>query len=148
MENKKTIENQHVIEWLDRARNLNIEQNYIKRNLEKWESLASKATSNPSEPLGAGGGRSMEHFSIKLRDARYQLKEIERVYDDIYAEILGVIKCVETERFRDVLMQRYIKFRRFSEIAGFRYGDKYIFRLHRKAVRVVRWILEYTKTAI
>ena len=66
---------------------------------------------------------------------------------DLKAEIYGVINSIEEEDYKTLLEQRYLCFRDWKDIAVFmRYNERYIYKLHGKALAAVKVPEKYNKT--
>ena len=114
------MERREIIKWLSRPFEMHKEIRYLTNVLPLWETLAIKATSNPSEPLGAGGsgqGGRMENYSVLIVDGRKELEELEREYPKVKKEVLAVVNRVATPKYRNLLMGRYIRYEKWKTIA-------------------------------
>jgi len=135
-----------VKQWLSRAYRIDQQIQSKNEQIEMWESLACKCTSDPSATPGGSGGAPtsrVETFCIKIADAK---TEIERQRDELITvrrEIEEVIAKVQNVTLRLLLEQRYLLCKRWEDIADFMgYCVEYIKRdVHKQALRAAREII-------
>lgn len=134
-----------VKQWLLRAYRIDQQIQSKNEQIEMWETLAQKVTSDPSALLGGGGGYSsrVETYCIKIADAQ---AEIERQRDELISvrrEIEEAINKVQNVTLRLLLEQRYLLCKGWEDIAEFMgYCVEYVKRdMHRQALRAAREII-------
>jgi hypothetical protein len=106
-----------LIWWLGRAWRARQEILKLQRQIPNWEGLALKATSNPSEPLGAGSSQSMANYSALIIDGRSELERLEREYPYLRQEILDTIKKIATPKYKNLLIYRFINYEKWEDVA-------------------------------
>ena len=134
-----------VKQWLMRAYRIDQQIRSKNEQIEIWESLARKATSDPSALPGGGGGHfnRLETYCIKIADAQ---TEIERQRDELInvrREIEEAISKVQNVTLRLLLEQRYLLCKGWEDIAEFMgYCVEYVKRdIHKQALRAAREII-------
>lgn len=134
-----------VKQWLSRAYKIDQQIQSKREQIEMWNTLAQKVTSDPSALPCSGGGFTsrVETYCIKIADAQTEIeKQIDELID-IKREIEDVVAKVEDRALRLLLEQRYLLCKDWEEIADFMgYCVDYVKReLHREALRAVRGII-------
>lgn len=134
-----------VKQWLMRAYRIDQQIQSKNEQIEIWESLARKATSDPSALPGGGGVHfnRLETYCIKIADAQ---TEIERQRDELInvrREIEEAISKVQNVTLRLLLEQRYLLCKGWEDIAEFMgYCVEYVKRdIHKQALRAAREII-------
>ena len=134
-----------VKQWLLRAYRIDQQIQSKNEQIEMWETLAQKVTSDPSALPGGGGGYSsrVETYCIKIADSQ---AEIERQRDELISvrrEIEEAINKVQNVTLRLLLEQRYLLCKGWEDIAEFMgYCVEYVKRdIHRQALRAAREII-------
>ncbi len=135
-----------VKQWLLRAYRIDQQIQSKNEQIEMWETLAQKVTSNPSAQPGGSGGTNysrVENYCIKIADAQM---EIERQRDELIRvrqEIEAAINKVQNITLRLLLEQRYLLCKNWEDIADFMgYCVEYVKRdLHKQALRAAREII-------
>lgn len=135
-----------VKQWLSRAYRIDQQIQSKNEQIEMWESLAQKVTSDPSAQPGGGGGvhsSRVETYCIKIADTQ---TEIERQRDELInvrREIEEAINKVQNVTLRLLLEQRYLLCKGWEDIADFMgYCVEYVKRdIHKQALRAAREII-------
>ena len=135
-----------VKQWLSRAYRIDQQIQSKNEQIEMWETLAQKVTSDPSAQPGGGGGvhsSRVETYCIKIADAQ---TEIERQRDELInvrREIEEAINKVQNVTLRLLLEQRYLLCKGWEDIADFMgYCVEYVKRdIHKQALRAAREII-------
>ncbi len=134
-----------IKQWLSRAYRIDQQIQSKNEQIEMWESLAQKVTSDPSAQPGGGGMHSSrgETYCIKIADAQM---EIERQRDELInvrREIEEAISRVQSVTLRLLLEQRYLLCKGWEDIADFMgYCVEYVKRdIHKQALRAAREII-------
>lgn len=133
-----------VKEWLNRARYIDNEVNSLIRERERIFELATSTTGAWSEDkIQSSGGNSTEKNMIKY--AEYSETIDNRIGElvSVKAEIIAKIDEVEDHLLRSLLINRYINFWNFEQIAcDLTYSYKQTCRLHGKALEIMKDVLE------
>ena len=134
--------------WLSRAYKNNEKMMSIEQNIRFWETLAEKATSNPSEPMNTNNNEPrMEKYSIKIADALAENKRMLCELVDTKREIETIVSFVKDSLSQVILMQRYVNCKNWGEIANLmRYDEIYTKGvLHNRALRDVSLLIKMHK---
>ena len=117
----------------------------IKSKLEQVLSLrglTTKATATMSDMPG-GGSRNvykMQDIIAKIVDLEDDINRDIDALVDLKREMVSVIKAVENPEYQTLLELRYLCFKTWEQIAvDMNYSIEYTFRLHKKALEVVRF---------
>lgn len=133
-------------EWLNRGFKLNREIEQLVEAKENAKNLACTAVSSPDgERVQTSKKNASENKFIRYAD--YSLKLYERINEllDIQKEIAEAISHVDDTTLRCLLTARYINFKTWDVICeelSFDIDGKYIFKLHRTALKKIKDILK------
>lgn len=87
--------------------------------------------------------RSMEEIVAKMVDLENEINEDIDTLVDLKQEITRVIKSVENPEYQTLLEMRYLRFKRWEEIAiELNYSMQYAFRVHERALVDVETFLK------
>ena len=104
--------------------------------------LTTKATATMSDMPG-GGSRNvykMQDIIAKIVDLEDDINRDIDALVDLKREMVSVIKAVENPEYQTLLELRYLCFKTWEQIAvDMNYSIEYTFRLHKKALEVVRF---------
>ena len=127
-------------EYLSQARYLDLRINNKIRQVAMLHELATKCTSTISDmPRNPSPRQSSMADSIgKIIDLEAEInRDIDRLVD-LKREMTSVIRAVDDTQCQMLLEMRYICLRTWEEIAAdFNTGVNNIFKLHRKALKLV-----------
>ena len=128
-------------EWLNRGYNINKEIEQLVCAKERAEALAGKVTS-PINDVRVQSGTSNANEDKFIKVADYSLVIHRRISKllEIQREIVQAISEVEDSTLRAILTARYVNFKAWDKISEEMHFDvdcKYIFKLHRKALREI-----------
>ena len=127
-------------EWLQRARNIDIE---IKAMSEQKEILFAELTkcTVPTDSENVSGSKSnlQEIKRVKYVDLCMELERKEIALLTVKTEIIKAIEAVPDSISRVILYERYINLKKWFQIAQcIHFSDKYIIqKLHPKALRYI-----------
>lgn len=83
--------------------------------------------------------RKMESAVFKIMALEEEIKETQKEYDALVADMERRINAVQDDDARDLLTKRYIEFKSWSVIAAeFGYSVQNIYRIHAKAIEKLR----------
>lgn len=131
-------------EWLNRGWKLNREIDALLEEQRRALELATVTTSAPQEDKvqGGEGNRTADKFANYAAYAA----EIDSRIDDLFQikqEIDQAIEKVENTTYRTLLIERYINFKKWEQIAvDMDYSYVHIVRLHGKALQKVKDVIE------
>ena len=131
-------------EWLNRGWKLNREIDALLEEQRRALELATATTSAPQEDKvqGGEGNRTADKFANYAAYAA----EIDSRIDDLFQikqEIDQAIEKVENTTYRTLLIERYINFKKWEQIAvDMDYSYVHIVRLHGKALQKVKDVIE------
>ena len=133
-----------VKEWLGRARFIDNEVNSLMREQQRAFELATSTTGAWSEDkIQISGGNSAEQNMIKYAEYSEMIDNRIDELVNIKTEIVSKIGEVEDPLLRSILINRYINFWNFEQIAcDLAYSYKQTCRLHGKALSAVKDVLE------
>lgn len=81
----------------------------------------------------------MESAVFKIMALEEEIKETQKEYDALVADMEHRINAVQDDDARDLLTKRYIEFKSWSVIAAeFGYSVQNIYRIHAKAIKKLR----------
>lgn len=104
-------------EWLERGWKLNDEIDALLEARCKAAELALRATASWAEKVQTSPGNASEEHNINLA---YLSRKIDEKIDELYlvkTEILTAVGMVENSAYRTLLIERYINFKTWEEIA-------------------------------
>lgn len=127
-------------EWLNRGWKLNREIDALLEEQRRALELATVTTSAPQEDKvqGGEGNRTADKFANYAAYAA----EIDSRIDDLFQikqEIDQAIEKVENTTYRTLLIERYINFKKWEQIAvDMDYSFRQITRLHGEALKKIK----------
>ena len=129
-------------EWLNRGRNLNEEINALIKAKEKaLYDACNVSIAYDKERVQTSQNNSTEAKFTRFADYS---KAIDDRIDELYKikqEILKAISGVDNSTYRTLLIERYINFKTWEEIAVYmNYSYMHITRLHGKALQRVKML--------
>ena len=129
-------------EWLNRGRNLNEEINALIKAKEKaLYDACNVSIAYDKERVQTSQNNSTEAKFTRFADYS---KAIDERIDELYKikqEILKAISGVDNSTYRTLLIERYINFKTWEEIAVYmNYSYMHITRLHGKALQRVKML--------
>ena len=104
--------------------------------------LTTKATATMSDMPGGGSWNvyKMQDIIAKIVDLEDDINRDIDALVDLKREMVSVIKAVENPEYQTLLELRYLCFKTWEQIAvDMNYSIEYTFRLHKKALEVVRF---------
>lgn len=127
-------------EYLNRYHELDASINSLCDELAHWRAIATRIT-----PPDKFNGRSVTP-SDKVGQAVAKIIDLENrinaeidVLVDMRDDIRNTISAVDDARLRQVLVSRYINFKKWEEIAEIMHTDlRWIYRLHGKALQKIK----------
>ena len=129
-------------EYLGQAYRLDQRINSKLEQVLSLRGLTTKATATMSDMPG-GGSRNvykMQDIIAKIVDLENDINRDIDALVDLKREMVSVIKAVENPEYQTLLELRYLCFKTWEQIAvDMNYSIEYTFRLHKKALEVVRF---------
>ena len=129
-------------EYLGQAYRLDQRINSKLEQVLSLRGLTTKATATMSDMPG-GGSRNiykMQDIIAKIVDLEDDINRDIDALVDLKREMVSVIKAVENPEYQTLLELRYLCFKTWEQIAvDMNYSIEYTFRLHKKALEVVRF---------
>ena len=129
-------------EYLGQAYRLDQRINSKLEQVLSLRGLTTKATATMSDMPG-GGSRNvykMQDIIAKIVDLEDDINRDIDALVDLKREMVSVIKAVENPEYQPLLELRYLCFKTWEQIAvDMNYSIEYTFRLHKKALEVVRF---------
>ena len=129
-------------EYLGQADRLDKRINSKLEQVLSLRGLTTKATATMSDMPG-GGSRNvykMQDIIAKIVDLEDDINRDIDALVDLKREMVSVIKAVENPEYQTLLELRYLCFKTWEQIAvDMNYSIEYTFRLHKKALEVVRF---------
>ena len=127
---------------LDQRINSKIEQ------LAKLNDLAHKATATytgmPHSPNK--GSQTMANTIDRIIDLQNEINQDIDTLVDLKMELRSVIEAVDSTEYQLILEERYLNWKSWEQIAvDMNYSIDNVFRVHRKALRLVGEVLESVK---
>lgn len=133
-----------VKEWLYRAYKIDQQIKSKQEQIEMWETLASRITSDPAALPASGGGYAnrVENYSIKIADAQSEIEKQLQDLVEIKRDTGLFIQRIKNTTSRVLLEQRYLVCKSWGDIADFMgYTEQYIkLDLHKAALAEAREI--------
>lgn len=124
--------------YLNRVRALDLKINQL---IEERDDLRLIATGNSSPRLDPnkvqtfGGGDVMARNVERYVELENHITKLIDRYVDMKDRVIGEIHALEDPRYVEILYLRYVKFKRFEEIAVLmHYNFDYVRRLHGEAL--------------
>lgn len=137
--------------WLERGRNLNDEINALITAQRQALELACKTSSGSTDDRVQTSRRntSEDRFISYADYERLICDKIDRLYQ-VQCEITEAIYQVDNSTLRTVLVERYINFNTWEQIAvNMHYSYMHICRLHGAALEKIKDVIEcYTKPVV
>lgn len=130
-------------EYLGQAYRLN---ELIDSEIKELDELTSRRLSMESPKLdaigkgsGVGAGAKYTYIIDKIIDLEEKINsEIDR-YIDLKEELRTAINQVEDAEMRVLLIDRYLNFMTWTEIAvKMNYSERHIYRIHKQALRLIK----------
>ena len=133
-----------VKEWLNRGYRLDKEINALIREQKRALELATKTTAPADcEKVQTSNGNTSEALFINYAD---YTKLIDDRIDELFAtkqEIITALDSVGDNILRQLLIHRYIEFKRWDSIAAeMCYSKRQVTRMHGKALLKIKDVLE------
>lgn len=129
--------------------------NIDKRIIEKTElveilresSASANSTLSPIPIIKSRNFQHMEQKIVKLLDLENEIKNEIVELMNVKLEIVYAICCVETPKYRRLLEQRYLNFKKWDQIAKeMGYDLRYLHKLHRSALLACNSVLNKNRT--
>lgn len=134
--------------WLNRGYNLDKEISTLLSTRAQLEAEATRVTQRPSEigRVQASGQNSRETVYTSLADLRDTINRRYAELNNTRKEIIRAIADVDDSQYRTLLIQRYVCFRRWEQIAAdMHYNMRYLCgELHTAALTAVAGIFANT----
>ena len=128
-------------EWLQRARNIDIELKTLREQKEILFTELTKCTApTDGERVSSSKSNLQEIKIVKYADLGTLLERKELSLLEVKTEIMNVIEAVPDSISRVILYERYINFKKWFQIAQVvNYDEKHIIKhLHPKALRYIK----------
>lgn len=129
-------------EWLNRGFKINKEIEQLIEARQNAENLACNVVSNVNnERISINSRNTNEDRFINVADYSLVLHRRINQLLEVQKEIVKAISGVENSTLRTILIARYINFKTWDEISeelNYDTDCKYIFKLHRKALKEIK----------
>lgn len=129
-------------EWLNRGRNLNEEINALIKAKEKaLYDACNVSIAYDKERVQTSQNNSTEAKFTRFADySKYIDERIDKLYK-IKQEILKAVSAVDNSTYRALLIERYINFKTWEQIADYmNYSRMHVTRLHGRALQKVKML--------
>ena len=131
--------------YLQRYRWLKKEKDTIAAEVRELYASATRITASTDgiKVQASGIYDKMAESVVRAADAAARLTDAERRIDDQLRDILSLIDGLSDERYRAILLMRYIRLYSWVKISmEMDYQEAQIYRLHGKALKELNEILE------
>ena len=122
--------------WLGRYRRARKKELYLTRELKEAELDYGRMTRTISSvPGGGGDGQALPRAVERVEKARRALEAQLLLCDDLHAEVMAVLACLEDPDDCEVLSLRYLHFKTWESIAAeMKLCLRQVYRRHRHAM--------------
>lgn len=126
-------------EYLSQAFEINREIESLMMQIEKLNSLATRASATLSDmPKGTPSNDRLENIVIRIIELKDEAAKAAEELMDKRKEVRSAIDAVSNSESRTILALRYLSFMKWEEISEtMNYSLDYVYQLHRKALSYI-----------